>query len=753
MFSRNVVSTSIESWAAARDEFGRPVNFQPESHSVLERERSNSHLASLIEPWDGVKIPNLHTFYMYGKSGEKQDYVARRDPTRHWRKTLTPDEAHWIRNERALCRLDFEYFLGYCKIKDAEDRVVTMDPWESQRIFFDICAEMQELGIAILLILLKARQLGLSRAISQIILHDVVFNAHINAFVASCTEDKTNLLFDMYDFTLERLPFWMRPNESHRRENKFLEFANHSAVTLQHGQQATGIARGTTPTRAHISELAEFDEGRVSDLIDSSLLKAMHNAPTNFLALEGTAKGMNNWWNKKWASAKVGWPKGRSRLRPLFLPWFVGELYPDDGWRRAHPIPEGYSESMAPWAATHARMAKAYVEKTDYLLSRLGSSWEMPLEQIWYYECEREEAINENRLNKFLQEMPANDDEAFQSTNISVFSTETITYYRDNAAAMLPVGTYGLVGAPEIVNPRLQPDRMQFDTSRAPIDLLCAPSTGYPIQLTLQPLKLPALDDGLDKVYIYEMPVDGETYGFGADTADGIGKDRGCIQGLRRYGIHGPNKQILEFTSDRWNAIDLWPMLLAVGTLYSVADSRGVPQQPRMAIECRGQGDLPQNIIRMMGWSNFHRWNDKQIDNIKLKLHEAHKIGVYTASGWFRDGMISMLVKMLRDGDIEICSPWFVQEMQSLEGDEFVQSLRAGYGGHDDRIMSIGFILVSLLKWDAEYYRSAKIAAYSGKSPVGQKLKPKQYATWQYNYQERNDSGIYLPSGGENGWG
>jgi hypothetical protein len=741
MFSKRVISASFDSWASTPGK--KPLEY----HSVIEVERANSHFSSLIEPWDGVKIPNLCLFDIYGKSGLRIDTVATRDQTVHWKKTLTQEEIDWIRNERALCTFDFDYWqTRYAFIKDADDRVMRMTPWVSQDIFLDICAEMQELGIAILLIILKARQLGLSREISLIILHDIVFQAHVNSFVASCEESKTNLLFDMYDFVLERLPFWMRPNENHRRENKFLEFGNHSAITLQHGQQATGIARGTTPTRAHISELAEFDQGRVSDLIDSSLLKAMHNAPTNFLALEGTAKGINNWWNDKWNSSKAGWPKGRSRLRPLFLPWFVGALQPDAGWVRAHPVPDGYAETMLPWAANHAKMAKAYVEKTDYLRKRLGANWQMPLEQIWFYECDREEAINENRLNKFLQETPASDDEAFQSTNISVFSTETITYYRDNAAAQLPVAIYGLIGPPEIVNPRLQPDMLARDPDKPNLVVNAANSTGYPIQFDLVPLKPVALDDGMDKIYIYEMPCAGETYGFGMDTADGIGKDRTCIEGLRKYGVNGPNRQVVEYTSDRCSALDTWPFLLAIGTLFSVPDERGYVQQPRMAIECKGQGDLPQNIIRMMGWSNFHPWNDKQLDARQPKLSQYTKIGVYTASGWFRDGMISLLVKMLRDGDIEICSSWFVHEMQSLEGEESVQSLRAGYGGHDDRIMSLGFILVSLLKWDSEFYRSAKIAAYSGKTPVGMPSRPKQYASWAYNWQERSDQGIYVPN-------
>src|SRR5215475_11087553 len=722
MFHPKAIEATLNQWAMQRG------NFRPEYHSVLEAERYTLHFNSLIE------------------NNEVGESVNKRDPAKDWRDTLTAEETKLIRNERILCRADFSYFVSrYCWIKNEEDRVVRMDPWISQQIFLSILAEMQEQDLSLMLIILKARQLGLSRIISLILLHSVLSESLKNTFLASSTEDKTGLLFDMLDFVLVRLPFWMRPGERFRRENKYLELANGSALTLQHGQQTTGIARGTTPTKAHISELAEFDEFKVSDLIDSALLRAMHDSPQTFLALESTAKGMNNWWHDKWKSAKAGWPERRSRLRPLFLPWFVGGLYPKEHWLRAHPVPTDYSIHMLPWARAHADGAEQYVKKTEYLYSRLGRDWQMPLEQIWYYECERESAMRERRLNKFLQEMPANDDEAFQSTSISVFDTETITFYRENAHRQELIGAYGLVGAAEVVNPRLQPAELLRNPNLPPITVRCERTTGYPLQFDLVPLRFDGwtLESGVDKIYLFEMPVDGETYGIGMDTSDGIEKDRTVLEGLRKGSINGPTKQVFEYASGKMNALDSWPFALALGTLYSVTDhATNELKQPRLAIECKGHGDLAQNIIRQMGWRNFHPWNDKQLDSRSPKLNQYTKIGVYTNS-WFRDGMIEMLVKMLRDGDIEICSPFFVQEMASLQGDQFVQSLKAGYGGFDDRIMALGFILVSLYKWDADYFRSAKIAAYSGRSPVGRAAPPRQYAQWAYSYQERSDTGIY----------
>lgn len=725
MYSQKTVTRSLDRWIAKG-------NFTPEYHSVADCERFIRHIETLVQ-----------------YDPDKKLFIATRDPKKLWKDTLTPEEIQWVRNERLLIRVDYNYFrTRYVWIKNEEDRVVRFTPWVSQEILLDIISEMDEQQFAIMLIILKARQLGLSREISLMLTHRGVTQPNRNIFIASATSGKTGLLFDMVDFVLDRIPPWIRPAEKFRRENELLELHNGSTITLQHGQQTSGIARGTTPTVAHISELSEFDPRNVGDLIDSSLLRAMHDSPDTFLALESTAKGMNNWWHEKWKSAKAGWPVNRSRLRPLFLPWFVGGLYPKLDWLRAHPVPVDYSASMAHWAFAHAEMAGEYVKSTDYLTKRLGSGWQMPIEQIWYYECERDSAIRERRLSEFLQEMPANDDEAFQSSNRSVFDTETIVFYRDHAHREPLEGCYGLSGLIEHVPARLQPPDLLVDKSKPRIPILVETNDStQPIRFELVPLRFDgwSLEDAsssVDKIYLWEKPIPGEVYGLGVDPADGLDKDRTVIEIIRKAGFRGPTKQVGEFASGRMNALDAWPFALALGTYFSVPDHDGHVAQPRMAIECKGSGGKEmQNVLRMMGWRNFHPWTDRQLDNRYADLSRYTKLGVYTDYSW-RAGMIELVVKTMRDCDIEICSPFLVQEMQSLEANDMVQQLRAGYGGHDDRIMAIGFILVSLFRWDADYYKSARVAAYSGIRPVAQEVK-KKYADWAYDIAERNTTGIY----------
>ena len=256
----------------------------------------------------------------------------------------------------------------------------------------------------------------------------------------------------------------------------------------------------------------------------------------------------------------------------------------------------------------------------------------------------------------------------------------------------------------------------------------------------------------VDKLYVWEPPIEGFEYGFGCDTGDGIDKDSTCIEGVRKYSLEGPTKQVLEFASGHLSALDVWPFLLAIGTWYSVKGRHGQTQQPRMCIECKGKGDVVQNILRLMNWTNFHMWNDRKIDDRRPDLSKAQKMGVFT-NFYFRAAMIEMIVKALRDGEVEVCSPFFVKEMQSLEGDELEQQLRAGYGGKDDRIMALGFVLKSFYSWDVNYWRASKIMAYSGRNPahaaydqslllgadgkqMQQPRRERQYAQWAYGAQE-----------------
>jgi hypothetical protein len=465
----------------------------------------------------------LHHPPVYHTRSEAESFSAHLkslwDPEENrFTRPLFKEEILFIKNERFLCRYDFNYFISrHGWVKSREDRPVRFIPWVSQSILQDIFAQHEREGIGIELQCLKARQLGVSRLVSLAQLHRILFHSHINAILASSAPAKTSKLADMMQFTLNHLPPWLVPayNYGPREQaqhfgGEWFELDTGSSVTLQSGSQVTGIARGTTPTVIHISELAEFEYGGLGpeEVIDSSLFRAVHPSARLLMILESTALGQFNWWHKKWLSSKTGWPTRRSRLRPVFLPWFVGNrklgyVYPEQGFLDRSPVPSDYNPAL--WAIEHARRAEDYVRSNDLLRHYMGENWQMPIEQIWFYEVERQQAINENRLNKFLQEMPSSDDEAFQSTSISVFTTETVTAHRERVRA--PLGVYGLIG-PDMSPRTILFSRSHIDPNQEPLSI-DYPWGAHPRSYQLIPLRWDGYmtDDGLDKIYIYESMV------------------------------------------------------------------------------------------------------------------------------------------------------------------------------------------------------------------------------------------------------
>jgi hypothetical protein len=695
MYHPEVIRTNIDRLQAAKRHDGKPLlDFELTYHSTAEVDASRDHFRNLIHPETGALL-----------------------------RPLRLDERTWIRNERVISRTDFLYWATrYAKIRSREGTLVHYSPNVAQRLIHTLDAENEHRRIAIAFIQLKARQLGVSTDTELRVLHRAQFYSHVNAVVSSSDPDKSTKMAGMMELAFDEQPFYLQP-DVRQVIGELMEFPGQdSAISIQHGAQFTGIARGTTPTVAHLSELSDYKNAE--DLVDASLMRAMHDSPWMFLVLESTAMGRRNWWHRSWQHAKENWAGGRSRLRPIFLPWFVGtDLYPTDTWLRARPIPSGWIP--APHVVMHAERARNYVRTNSLLRRFLGNNWEMPKEQMWFYEVEYEEHKAKQELNKFFQEMPADDIEAFQSSNISVFDADTIVAYHNATHAKNPLGVYTILGAD--IPDRLRVPEPRWDRNVRPINIRANWGTSEPLDYTLQPVKWEGYssDDGLGKLYIWEHPDDTAIYGYGCDTSDGLGQDRSVLEFMRKGDSHRNDAQVAEYAYDYTNAFDLWPFAMAVGTYYSTYRN-GFRQQCRSAIECKGNGEVVQNELRKRGWVNFHPW--VRYDTKQIQKHRAHKLGIVTVY-WFRSMLVDWVTKALRDGWIDINSPWFVEEMEDWERDWDSQDMKAAYGGHDDRIMGLGFILLSL--YDTEIHLGMR-----GLSDVRERIgKKEEYPVYSPGFQ------------------
>ena len=557
----------------------------------------------------------------------------------------------------------------------------------------------------------------------------VQLHPNTNAVVASADPTKSVRMAKMIEFAWEHMPWWLMPTLTINNASTKAFGEINTSLLIQAGNQFTGIARGDTPSVFHGSEMCEWPDPETT--LESALMRAMHETPDLFLVLESTALGRGNWWHKTWKISKSDWGEGRARLCPIFLPWFVGtDIYPTPTWLRARPVPANWVPEDK--TILHAERARAYVLANPLLfqfLARGNHDWQMPREQMWFYEVERNNAIRKNTLNKFLQEMPADDSEAFQSSNVSAIGSEVILEYRERVPP--PLGVYTIVG-PHI--PReLIVSRREWDFTKPP---LYAKPQGllnrYEDVYQFVPLVFRGYSDTDPalRLFIWELPAPSELYGVGVDTSDGVGLDNSVIQVHRKGSPTRLDRQVAEFASGYIKSNQLWPMTIALSMFYSpFQPHRQRRVQCRVAIECRGNGDIVQLEMKKRGWSNFHPW--LHYDSRKRPAPDrAVKEGVYTNQA-FRAQMMDVMLTMIDENTIEISSPWLVEEMEALERDETRQSLKAASGEHDDRFMALGFPVFSLHVLDipGRQYSRKQQRSYMGGDP-NEDTSPVVYATF-----------------------
>lgn len=620
------------------------------------------------------------------------------DPERkQLRRPLTIDEYAFVQNERRICALDMRgYWLpNYAWIVNWRKQPERFTPNIAQNIVMDLWAEDEAAGNAIWMQQLKARRLGVSTISELNVCHRYQFQMYSNCVIASADPQKTIEMAGMIKFCLDNQPWWLLPGGTQKIKHgipvSFDEM--HSTLAIEAGNQFTGVARGSAPNIVHLSELCEWMDAE--DLIDGALLPAILDDPNVFGILESTAKGPG-WWKRKWEQVKRDWERGTARIRPVFLPWYVGtDIYPTPADLRKRPIQE-------PWipdgrTIAHAERARQYVLTNPLLFKHLAKGnkdWQMPREQMWWREMGYRSAKEEKNLNIFLAEFCSDDMEAFQSSNIPIIDPEILLGYQERARN--PLGVYTIIG-PDIP-PALITPRRYWDTSKEPITIRTrevVPKLDAKYQL------VPLLFEGYSafdwdlKLLIWEWPEPNESYGIGVDTSEGIGQDRAIIAALREATPQRGPAQVAEWASAYVTAFQLWPLVMAVGCLYSTFKASAAKRvQCRMAIECWANGAATQHELQKRGWHNFHPW--KSYDNRKIRKDgDVNKLGVFT-NATFRSQMFDMLLTNLSEEAIDFPSPYLVNELTTLERSGERRKPQAAPDAYDDRVMAIGFPLFSL---------------------------------------------------------
>lgn len=239
------------------------------------------------------------------------------------------------------------------------------------------------------IIILKARQQGLSTYVGGYLYFNVSQNNARKAMVITHHADSTRALFDMTKRYHENCPDILKPHTkySSRRELSF-DILDSSFIVATSGGDAIG--RGETLTHVHASELAFWQKSTAADNWNG-LVQAVPNTKDTAIFVESTANGVSGVFYDMWKGAV----EGTNGYVPCFIPWFTDPTY-----REA--VPSNF-------------------EKTPEE-EQLAKKYSLDDEQLMF----RRRKIAQNGIELFHQEYPAEPEEAFLTTGRPVFNPEQL---------------------------------------------------------------------------------------------------------------------------------------------------------------------------------------------------------------------------------------------------------------------------------------------------------------------------------------
>lgn len=304
---------------------------------------------------------------------------------------------------KAILKDSQKYMESLLKIRTKKGDLVKFRLNSSQKRLNDKINELQNLGKPVRIIILKARQMGFSTLTEGRIFYQTATTKLTNSFIIAHKEEASTNLFSMSKLFFEELPILLRPMKK-ASNAKELIFEN-PTPDLNEKQTNPGLrskikidtaknldaGRSSTIHNLHASEVAFWDN---ADTVMLGLMQAVPNTPNTMAIIESTANGVGGYFYDMWQKAK----RGENDFIPLFFAW-----YEHDEYRMEVP--------------------------RDFVLTEeeqeLKELYQLDDEQIVW----RRWAIRNNcggDVDKFKQEYPSNDEEAFLTSGRPRFDVQTL---------------------------------------------------------------------------------------------------------------------------------------------------------------------------------------------------------------------------------------------------------------------------------------------------------------------------------------
>ncbi len=294
---------------------------------------------------------------------------------------------------------DFDFFCRKCfHIKTKAGDVKTLEMTNVQRLLAATWERQIAEGKPIRIIILKARQMGISTVIDAYILWRELRQGNVNALEIAHEKDAAAHILNINKFAVENLPPW------------FVAVLgidtglfNKTEVTFDHNNASLNISsadskepgRSRTIHYLHLSEVAFYPADRGPAIIRAAF-GSLPDHPGSIVFMESTGNGPAGLFYNYYTAAK----NGKNDYIPLFFPWFYHEEY-------RMKVPDGVEVECPP------RIHQFY---TDGLIDE---------EQLYWRQQTIANKFEGNEAN-FLAEYPEFEEDAWFTEAANLFDTSAL---------------------------------------------------------------------------------------------------------------------------------------------------------------------------------------------------------------------------------------------------------------------------------------------------------------------------------------
>lgn len=340
--------------------------------------------------------------------------------------------AFWTTFCEIRIKYDFEYFaVAYQTIEDGDTgEDIPFRQKRGQRRFLEKLEEMRLAGVPIRIIILKARQMGLS-TVTQLYMAwiQIVHKKNWHSVIAAHVKDSANTIRAMFNKVVENMPpingekYTIGPFNN--TQNIKIVHQTGCRITVGSAEFPESV-RSQNPKLAHLSEIAFYPnttKKSTSQLI-GSIISPIKRVPMTMIVYESTANGVGDYFHSQWEKAK----KGDTAFEPIFLPWYFDDRYTE-------AINGSYNNESG--KKVQGDIIDFILSLTEKELTLFANHEECTLENLNWYRGKNAEMDTDELM---MQEFPSDDIEAFQDSGLPAFRAAHIERMRAKCKAPIAVG-------------------------------------------------------------------------------------------------------------------------------------------------------------------------------------------------------------------------------------------------------------------------------------------------------------------------